>query len=131
MKDRRTLRPMTFIADAVTGLAIFLLTAGLLTSSCDGRGVRLSDIMAEAHAAKFDMAGTASTWAQQTSQTLPLAMVTTYPGQVFRNTDRTTAFLVLGAVFTLLFAANIALYRHLRSNYSRPRRRNQKRASAL
>lgn len=69
MKARRAIRPTfrltAFVADAVTGLAIFLLTAGLLTSSCDGRGVRLSDIMAEAHAAKFDMAGTASTWAQQ------------------------------------------------------------------
>lgn len=127
MKNRRAFfRPVTLLADAVTGLAIFILTVGLLANTCNGGGVRISDIMGEAHAAKFELAGTASTWAQQTSTTVPLAMVKTYPRQVFRNTDRTTAFLVLAAVFTFLFVANMALYRHLRSNYSRPRRRNRK-----
>ncbi len=122
MKIRRTFRPLMLVTDAVTGLAIFLLLAGILTSSCDGRNVRLSDMMSEAHAAQTEIS---TSWAQPTAQTIPLAMVNTYPGQVFRSTDRTTAFLVLGSVFTLLFVANLALYRHLRSQYSRPRRRRR------
>lgn len=122
MKTRRTFKPLTLVVDAVTGLAIFLLLAGILSSSCEGRHVRLSDIMSEAHAAQ---SASSTSWAQPTAQTIPLAMVNTYPGQVFRNTDRTTAFLVLGSVFTLLFVANLALYRHLRSQYTRPRRRRR------
>lgn len=124
MKDRRKFKPLALIFDAVTGLAIFLLLAGVLTSSCDGTGVRLSDMMTTAHAAQSP-AITTTAWAQPTARTLPLAMVNTYPGQLYRNTTRASAFLVLGGVFTLLFVANLALYRHLRGQYSRPRRRGR------
>lgn len=123
MKARRVLNPLTLAADAVTGLAIFLLMAGVLSSSCEGHDVRLSDMMSQAHAAQ--LGSTTSAWAQPTSQSMPLAMVNTYPGQVFRGTNRATAFMVLGGVFTLLFVGNVALYRHLRSQYSRPRRRRR------
>lgn len=125
MNNRLGIKPLTLAVDAVTGLAIFLLLAGVLAGSCSGQGVRLSDIMAQAHAHMTLPESPSMDWAQPTSRTIPLAMVTTYPGQVFRNTDRTTAFLVLGAVFTGLFVANVALYRHLRSQYSRPRRRQK------
>lgn len=123
MKDRRNFKPLTLALDAVTGLAIFILLAGVLTHSCEGHGVRLSDMVSEAQAAQ---PGTSTiSWAQPTSQSMPLAMVNTYPGQVFRGTNRTTAFLVLGTVFTMLFVGNLALYRHLRTQYSRPRRRRK------
>ena len=123
MKERSKsiLSPITFALDAVTGVAIFILLAGVLTTSCDGKGVRLSDMMSEAHAAQT--ATSTVSWAQPTAHSMPLAMENTYPGQVFRGTNRTTAFLVLGTVFTLLFAGNLALYRHLRSQYSHPRKR--------
>ncbi|MDO9384887.1 MAG: hypothetical protein Q7T86_18730 [Hyphomicrobiaceae bacterium] len=121
MKDRRLFKPLTVALDAATGLAIFLLIAGMLSSSCEGHDVRLSDMISPAHAAHLGAA--TSSWAQPTAQSMPLAMVKTYPGQVFRGTNRATAFMVLGGVFTLLFVGNVALYRHLRSQYSRPRRR--------
>lgn len=132
MKLRQTFKPLTLLADAVLGLAIFLLMAGVLTTSCDGHGVRLSDVMSEAHAAHLTAPETSTVaWAQPSSHTMPLAMVTTYPGQVFRNTNREMAFLVLGTVFTMLFVANLALYRHLRSQYRSPRRRKFKAAREL
>jgi hypothetical protein len=123
MRDRRSFRPLTLVADAVTGLAIFLLLAGVLSHTCSGHTLHFGDVMAQAHAAKFEP--TALAWGQSRADTLPLAMITKYPEQVFRGTDRSTAFVVLAAVFTLLFVANVALYRHLRAQYSRPRRRRR------
>lgn len=119
MRDRKTFKPLTLVADAVTGFAIFLLLAGVLSHTCSGHNLQLGDVMAQAHAAKFEA------WTQPAANTLPLAMVTKYPGQVFRGTDRSAAYVVLAAVFTLLFVANLALYRHLRAQYSRPRRRRR------
>lgn len=121
MRDRKTLRPVRLVADAVTGLAVFLMLAGVLSHTCSGHRPQLTDVMSHAQAAGLGSDGAA--WAQQTADTLPLAMVAKYPGEVFRGTDRSTAFVVLAAVFTLLFVGNVALYRHLRANYSRPRRR--------
>ncbi len=123
MRDRKSFRPLTVVADAVTGLAIFLLVAGVLSHACSGHRLHLTDVMTQAHAARFAPIG--RDWAQPTADTLPLAMVTKYPGQVFRGTDRASAFVILAAVFTLLFVANVALYRHLRMHYSRPRRRRR------
>lgn len=118
-----TSRPVRFVADAGTGLAAFLLMACLLTGTCSGKA-QLSDIYSgPAHAAGFHVGE--ATWVHPATQAVPLAMVKSYPGQVFRGTDRTTAFMVLAAVFTLLFVANLALYRHLRSNYSSPRRKRR------
>lgn len=122
MKDRRVFRPLTLILDAATGLAFFLLLAGVLTRGCDGNSIHLGDLMPAAHAAYIPGVSTGDI-IQQRSATLPLTMINTSPGQLYRGTTRTTAFLVLGAVFTLLFVANLALYRHLRANYTRPRRR--------
>ena len=120
MKYRAYVKPLRLFTDAMTGLALFLLMAGLLTGTCDGKA-QLSDIyMGQANARALAIE---ETLVQPTAQSPPLAMVRTYPGQVFRSTGRTTAFLVLGGVFTLLFVGNLALYRHLRAQYSRPRGR--------
>lgn len=123
MNFRGAFGPLRIAADAVTGLAIFLLLAGVLTGTCNGR-IKLSDVyMGQAQAAHYLAAE--HSWTQPTAQTIPLAMVTSYPGQVYRNTGRTTAFTVLAGVFAMLFVANMALYRHLRSQYRLPRRRKR------
>jgi hypothetical protein len=123
MRDRPSIRPLTFVMDAVTGLALFLLIAGVVTHACSGRTVHFADVMAQAHAARLD--GTVGAWTRPHAH-LPLAMISKSPSQVFRRTDRTTAYVVLGTVFTLLFVANVALFRHLVAQYSRPRRRRRK-----
>lgn len=119
MRTRTSFRPVRLVADAASGLAIFLLLAGVLAHSCSGHTPSLTDVMFHAHAAGIGGAA----WAQQTADTLPLAMLTQDPGMGFRGTDRSAAFVVLATVFTLLFVGNVALYRHVRLNYSRPRRR--------
>lgn len=126
MTERNTFRPLRFAADAVIGLALFLLVAGLLAGTRYGE-VRLTDLYpSQALAAYVPSTDAGTRWAQPTSQIVPLAMVTSYPGQVFRNTDRTTAFIVLSAVFSLLFAGNVALFRHLRAQYAPAGRRSKK-----
>ncbi len=134
MNRRRVFTPFRVVADSVTGLALFLLIAGVLAGCYNSSGIKLSDVLAraQAHPAVPSMVGmpTSEAWLHPTAvaSTIPLAMIptTTYPAYVFRNTDRTKAFLVLGAVFTLLFVIDMAFYRHLRAQYSRPRRRKRR-----
>jgi hypothetical protein len=122
MKARGASGPLRTAADTVTGLAIFILLAGVVSQACNG-GIKVSDVyMGQAHAAHYIAHGS---WVQPGAHIVPLAMVTGYPGKVYRNTGRTAALTVLAGVFTLLFAANMALFRHLRSQYSPPRRRRK------
>lgn len=131
MNRRRVFTPFRVVADSVTGLALFLLMAGVLAGCYNSSGIKLSDVLAraQAHPAIPSMVGmpTSEAWLKPAASTIPLAMIptTVYPSYVFRNTDRTKAFLVLGAVFTLLFVIDMAFYRHLRAQYSRPRRRKR------
>lgn len=127
MNIRGAYGPLRLGADALAGVALFIFLASVY-SCYRSDTLRLSNVyFAQAHAAHIyghaigeDIPG----WAG-TPQVVPLAMVPSYQPQVFRNTDRHTAFMVLGAVFTMLFVANMALYRHLRSQYSTPRRRRK------
>lgn len=128
MKQRGTFRTVRLAVDAATGLVIFLLVAGALSGALQGLPLLSNLYAGEAQAAHIATGNAVADLKAAAPQVVvPRAMITGYPGQVFRGTDRTTAYVVLGLVFTLLFAANVALYRHLRSQYSTPRRRKTSR----
>lgn len=110
-------------ADAVLGLSLFLAFAfGLLGSPS------LTDFTSS-QASAAEMARVAAftgplvhATAAETAAAKPAILVSAR-ADLLSGPGRTTAVLLLAGVFTILFAFNLAFFRHLRQVYASPRRR--------
>ncbi len=117
------LRTMT---DAVIGLALFLAFAVAIGNyqRVSDAANRLGDILSVSSST-----GSFLEFSLNDSPLIAAAVVATavpvqHTGTVteIRQSDPNTAFLLLGGIFSVLMALNLAFIRHLRREYASPRR---------
>jgi len=113
-------------ADALIGLGLFLTFAiaiGNYQRASDATN-RLGDILSVSSGAgdflKFSLNDSPLIAAAVVATAVPVQ----HRGAVtaFRQTDPNTAFMLLGGIFSVLMAVNLAFVRHLRREYASPRR---------
>ncbi len=113
--------------DALMGLAIFALVAGLVSqqeakaappvaSDLLSISVNAADLVAEPRSARSVVEAAAIVKAA-----VPMPQAAS--GAAFRLTDRTTAMVLLAIVFTIVFAANLTLFRQYSRRFAPVRRR--------
>ncbi len=117
------LRTMT---DAVIGLALFLAFAVAIGNyqRVSDAANRLGDILSVSSSTggflKFSLNDSPLIAAAVVATAVPVQ----HTGAVteIRQSDPNTAFLLLGGIFSVLMALNLAFIRHLRREYASPRR---------
>ena len=127
MLQRRAARSfLRTMADALISLLLFLTFAvaiGNYQRVSDATN-RLGDILSVSARVgdfiKFSLGDSPPT----TAAVVATGVQVQHAGAVtgFRKTDQNTAFLLLGAIFSLLMALNLAFIRHLCREYASPRR---------
>ena len=114
------------IGDATIGLAFFLIFAVAI-----GNYQRVSDVanrMGDILSVSSNAGGFFRFSLDDSPMIAAAVVATTIPGHSargvtgLRQTDRKSAFLLLGAIFSALMALNLAFIRHLRREYASPRR---------
>jgi len=115
--------------DAGIGLAIFLALAAAITfEKSSVAPPQFSDLISmSANAAEFAQAPGNEGVAEKAAGIVKSAVpIPPSPADgVFRNTTGTTAMALMAGIFSLLFAFNVAFFRHLRQHYSTSRVRGR------
>ncbi|MDX2288831.1 MAG: hypothetical protein NW217_08440 [Hyphomicrobiaceae bacterium] len=116
------------VADAAFGLAIFTLVAGLVSQQeAKAAPPVASDLVSISANASDLLSETVSSRAVVEAAAVVKAAVplpNAASGSAFRLTDRTTAMVLLAVVFTIVFAANLTLFRQLTRRLVPVRRRS-------
>jgi hypothetical protein len=112
--------------DAAIGLALFLAFAVAIGNSqrVSDAANRLGDILSISSSAGSFLKFSLNDSPLITAAVVATAVPAQHTGAVteIRQLDPNTAFLLLGGIFSVLMALNLAFIRHLRREYASPRR---------
>lgn len=111
------------VFDALIGFAAFIFLSALAFEDRSQAGV--AQLLTQPVAGSHEAVGGPGDFVRTGAPASELTLRNSGEGLIFRQTDRLMALIILGTVFSLLVAFNLAFFRHLRRAYAPRRRRRQ------